>query len=118
MARTGVESLTWGDLDTGESRWRVARQREKGRRGRWVPVPSEVFAAVDDLLPREDRDLEGRVFGWLAQANLRREIGRPVAGSSTASMRPPAAVTNSPLMRSDVGYDARASARSGSPATA
>lgn len=83
-----LESLTWGDLDTRESRWRVARQREKGRRGRWVPMPADVFAAVDALVPREDRDLGARVFGWLSQANLRREIARGCRATGTPLWSP------------------------------
>ena len=83
-----LESLTWGDLDIRESRWRVARQREKGRRGRWVPMPADVFAAVDDLVPREDRDLGARVFGWLVQANLRREIARACKATGTPLWSP------------------------------
>jgi integrase len=71
-----LEGLRWGDLDPANARWRVARQREKGKRGRWVPVPTDVFTAVDALLPREDRDLEAPVFGWLSQSALRTDIYR------------------------------------------
>jgi integrase len=83
-----LEGLTWGDLDAQHARWRVARQREKAGRGRWVPVPPDVFAAVEALTPREDRDLSARVFGWLVQANLRREIARACKATGTALWSP------------------------------
>jgi integrase len=53
-----------------------------------VPVPAEVFAAVDALVPREDRDLEAPVLPWLVQANLRREIGRACKATGTALWSP------------------------------
>jgi len=71
-----LEALRWGDLDVREGRWRVARQHEKGRRGRWVPVPEDLFTAVESLLPNEDRDPVRRVFGWVTQARLRTEMAR------------------------------------------
>jgi integrase len=83
-----LEGLTWGDLDTAHARWRVARQREKGKRGRWVPVPEDVFAAVDGLVPREDRNLDDRVLPWLKQANLRRELARGCKATGTALWSP------------------------------
>ena len=63
-----LTSLRWGDLDEQEGRWRVTAANAKTRTARWVPVPERVFQAVCDLVPREDRDLEARVFG-----DLRRE---------------------------------------------
>lgn len=83
-----LEGLTWGDLDAARARWRVARQREKSGRGRWVPVPPAVFAAVDALVPREDRDLQAAVLPWLKQANLRREIARACKATGTALWSP------------------------------
>jgi integrase len=101
-----LEGLRWGDLDAAGGivpplplsewlgaeaaarRWRVAREREKGGRGRWVPVPADVFAAVDGLLPREDRDLEAPVLPWLRQASLRTEIARACRATGTALWSP------------------------------
>jgi integrase len=83
-----LESLTWGDLDVPGRRWRVAPERDKARRGRWVPVPSAVFEAVDALVPREDRDLEGRVLPWLRQASLRTEIARAARATGTPLWSP------------------------------
>ena len=52
-----VEHLTWGDIDEHERRWRTSKSATKTRRSRWVPVQLDVFQAVLDLVPREDRDL-------------------------------------------------------------
>lgn len=71
-----LESLRWGDLDLDQERWRIARQHEKGRRGRWVPVPPDIFAAVCSLRAREDRDPDARVFPDAAPARLRTEMAR------------------------------------------
>lgn len=83
-----LESLRWGDLDVAGARWRVAVQREKSRRGRWVPVPDDLFALVDGLVPREDRDLEARVAPWLDQAALRRQIARACKATGTPLWSP------------------------------
>jgi integrase len=83
-----LESLRWGDLDAAGCRWRVARQNEKGKRGRWVPVPADLFEAVEELVPREDRDLESTVLPWLRQANLRREIARDAKATGTPLWSP------------------------------
>jgi hypothetical protein len=46
--------------------------------GRWVNVPPDVFAVVDTLVPREDRDLEAPVFGCLDQpAGPRARLAAP-----------------------------------------
>ena len=51
------KGLCCGDLDEPNGRWRIRRAVEKGRRGRWVPLPPDLFAAVLATLPaREDRD--------------------------------------------------------------
>ena len=71
-----LETLRWGDVDEPAGRWRVAREHEKAGRGRWVNVPPDVFAAVVALVPREDRDSTGRVFGHVTQAKLRTDMSR------------------------------------------
>jgi len=83
-----LESLTWGDVDAPAGRWRVARQREKAARGRWVAVPPDVFAAVDALVPREDRATTARVFPRVEQARLRAEINRACRATGTPAWSP------------------------------
>lgn len=101
-----LEALLWGDLDShgvirppvplpdwlgvGEdaARWRIPIESEKAERGRWVPVPRDVFNAVEQLLAREDRDLELPVFAWMNQAGLRREISRAAKATATPLWSP------------------------------
>jgi len=71
-----LETLAWGDIDEQHGRWRVARQNEKAGRGRWVNVPPDVFEAVTDRVPREDRDLDAPVFPGATQTRLRTDMAR------------------------------------------
>src|SRR5438034_7232159 len=51
--------------------------RRKGRRGRWVSVPPDLFTAVIDTLPpREDRRADQPVFPGVTQERLRTAIAR------------------------------------------
>lgn len=54
----------------------IVRQHEKARCGRWINVPPDVFAAVDALVPREDRNLGAPIFKGMEQGSLRREMVR------------------------------------------
>jgi integrase len=73
-----LEALTWGegDVDEPRGRWRVSAEVSKTSRPRWVTPPAEVFAAVVELVPREDRDLATLVFEGFAASRLRTSIGR------------------------------------------
>ena len=60
------KGLRCGDLDEPNTRWRVRRAVEKSRRGRWVSLPPDLFAAVVGTLPpREDRVPDRPVFSWV-----------------------------------------------------
>jgi hypothetical protein len=52
-----LENLRWGDLDEPTGRFRISRATIKTRRSLWADVPPDLFGAVMDLTPREDRDL-------------------------------------------------------------
>lgn len=81
--------LTCGDLDEPDCRWRVRRAVEKGRRGRWVSLPPDLFAAVVATLPpREDRDPEAPVFPGLTQERLRTAITRACKATGTPAWSP------------------------------
>ena len=41
-----------------------------------MSLPEELFAAITELVPREDRDLGGRVFAGFSADRLRTAIGR------------------------------------------
>lgn len=83
------KGLCCSDLDEPNARWRIRRAVEKGRRGRWVSVPPDLFAAVIATLPpREDRPAERPVFPGLTQEKLRTAIARACKASATPTWSP------------------------------
>jgi integrase len=81
--------LRCGDLDEPNTRWRIRRAVEKGRRGRWVSLPPDLFAAVIRTLPpREDRLPDLPVFPGLTQERLRTAIARACRASGTPTWSP------------------------------
>jgi integrase len=81
--------LHCGDLDEPNLRWRIRRAVEKGRRGRWVSLPADLFrAVVATLPPREDRAPEHPVFPGLTQERLRTAIARACKASGTPMWSP------------------------------
>ena len=82
MEATGLRveellSVTWGDLDTQRSRVRIARNRTKGKTAgrRWAHLPDDLLIAIEELVPREDRDLEAVIFDGTASA-IRHAVAR------------------------------------------
>lgn len=83
------KGLRCGDLDEPNTRWRIRRAVEKGRRGRWVSLPTDLFAAVlATLPPREDRVPDRPVFPGLTQERLRTAIARACRASGTPTWSP------------------------------
>ena len=81
MRISELELLRWGDVDETAGRWRVTQAVAKTRRARRVQVPSDLFAALLTLMPREDGEPDARVFPYVEQARLRTELGRRAARS-------------------------------------
>ena len=83
------KGLCCGDIDEPNTRWRIRCPLEKGRRGRWVPVPPNLFAAVVTMLPpREDRDRRRPVFEGVTEEKLRTAIARACKASGTPTWSP------------------------------
>jgi len=83
------KGLRCGDLDEPQNRWRIRRAVEKGRRGRWISLPPDLYAAVlATLPPREDRDPQQPVFPGLTQERLRTAIARACKASGTPTWSP------------------------------
>jgi integrase len=83
------KGLRCGDLDELNHRWRIRRAVEKGRRGRWIALPPDLYAAVIATLPpREDRDPQQPVFPGLTQERLRTAIARACKHSGTPTWSP------------------------------
>ena len=69
-----MDGLTWGDVDETRGRWRILKS--KTGKPRWVIPPPDVFEAVTALVPRDDRDLEARVFAQTTGNQLRTAISK------------------------------------------
>ena len=83
-----LERLTWGDVDEDAQRWRVSAARTKTRRSRWVEVPPPIADAVLALIPREDRELEARVFTESTADRLRTALARACRATGTPLFSP------------------------------
>lgn len=66
--------LRWEDVDVSRSRFRLARQRTKTARPRFVPVPRWLMSLLEERTPREDRI--GRVFPKIEGKQLATAIRR------------------------------------------
>ena len=74
MRVSELESLTWGDVDEPESRFRVSQATAKTNTARWVPVPDVLLLAVTENNPRDDRDLSCQVFAGFGANRFRTAI--------------------------------------------
>ena len=63
-------------------------ERRKTRRGRWVPVDPAVFRAVVELVPREDRNLDARVFAGFGADRFRTAIARACKAAGVPAFSP------------------------------
>jgi integrase len=83
-----LEALTWGDVDEPRGRWRVSATVSKTGRARWVPVPPELFQAVAQLVAREDRTPERRVFQGFGADRFRTALTRACTAAAVPHFSP------------------------------
>lgn len=83
-----LERLSWGDVDEPRQRWRVSRAVSKTRRARWVAVPPAVFDAVCELVPRDDRAPERRVFQGFGGDRFRTALTRACTAAGIPTFSP------------------------------
>jgi integrase len=83
-----LEQLAWGDVDEPRCRWRVRQAVSKTRQARWVQVPTPIFAAVLELVPRDDRTPERRVFGGFGADRFRTAIARACVAAGVPAFSP------------------------------
>jgi integrase len=83
-----LERLTWGDLDEPRGRWRVSAVVSKTGRARWVMPPPHVFAAVAELVPREDRVPERQVFQGFGADRYRTALTRACTAAGVPHFSP------------------------------
>jgi integrase len=83
-----LERLTWGDVDEPRGRWRVSAGTSKTDRARWVQVPPDLFIAVCEIVPREDRTPERRVFQGFGADRFRTALTRPCTAAGVPHFSP------------------------------
>ena len=83
-----LERLSWGDVDEPRGRWRVSQAVSKTGRGRWVYVPAPIFEAVLELVPRDDRSAERRVFQGFGGDRFRTAIARACTAAGVPAFSP------------------------------
>ena len=83
-----LAALRWRDVDERASRWRVSRATAKTRQGRWVPVPETLLQAVTEMVPREDRDLDGQVFAGFDADAFRTSLSRACKNTGVPAFSP------------------------------
>jgi integrase len=83
-----VERLTWGDLHEPRGRWRVSAAVSKTGRARWVTPPPDLFAAVVELVPREDRVPERPVFQGFGADRYRTALTRACMAAGVPRFSP------------------------------
>jgi integrase len=83
-----LEALTWGDVDEPRGRWRVTQAVSKTNRARWVPVPPVLFERVAELLARDDRVAQRRVFQGFGGDRFRTAIARACTGAGVPAFSP------------------------------
>ncbi|HEU5279980.1 MAG TPA: site-specific integrase [Gaiellaceae bacterium] len=88
-ARVGeLAALTWADVDEQRGRWRVSAAASKTRTARWVSVPPLLFEAVTELVPREDRVPERKVFQGFGVDRFRTAIRRACVAAGVPVFSP------------------------------
>lgn len=83
-----LERLSWGDVDEPRGRWRVSAGASKTGRARWVLVPPDLFAAVCELVPREDRVPERPVFQGFGADRFRTALTRACTAAGVPHFSP------------------------------
>lgn len=83
-----LEALAWGEVDESRGRWLVTAATSKTNAARWVSVHPDVFAAVCDLVPREDRTPERPVFQGFGGDRFRTALTRACTAAGVPAFSP------------------------------
>jgi integrase len=83
-----LEALTWGDMDEPRGRWRVPMSASKTGRARWIEPPAGLYAAVVELVPRDDRHQDRRVFDYMTADRLRTAIAKACRAAAVPAFSP------------------------------
>ena len=83
-----LEGLRWGDIDEARGRWRVSRAVSKTSAAGWVNVPTVIFEAVLELVPRDDRVPERKVFQGFGGDRFRTAVARACTAAGVPAFNP------------------------------
>jgi integrase len=84
-----VDTLLVGDYDEKRSRVRARRSTTKTRRPLWIELHPALAQAIEATLPpRDDRDLEARLFPGVSSDAMRTAIGRACRATGTPLWSP------------------------------
>jgi len=85
----GVDKVTVGDWDAGRGRVRARAETMKMRKALWREVPAALGEAIErSLPPRDDRDLNARLFPEVNGNALRTAIGKACRATGTPLWSP------------------------------
>ncbi len=76
MRSSEAATLSWGDVDVAENRFRLRAARTKTRRARWVQVPAWLMEEIAATCPLEDRTAERKVFAGYGRHAARNAVAR------------------------------------------
>ena len=83
-----LAALTWADVDEQRGRWRVSAAASKTRTARWISSPPLLFEAVTELVPRDDRVPERKVFQGFGVNKFRTAIRRACVAAGVPLFSP------------------------------
>jgi integrase len=82
-----LQTLTWGDVDEQESRFRVKAGKTAAAR-RWVAVPGWLMAEIAATCPREDRTPQRPVFTGFSAIAVKGVMARACKAAGIAHYHP------------------------------
>jgi len=85
-----LADLTWGDINSADAQLRVSITRTKGGTAgqRWARVPKPLMDELEQLLPREDRTAQERVFAGLTGSGVRASMTRACLNAGIPNYSP------------------------------
>jgi hypothetical protein len=83
LSSSSLSGETW----TSRGRWRLPRVASKTHKARWVGVPPVIFDAVCELVPREDRTPDRRVFQGFGGDRFRTAVTRACTAAGVPAFR-------------------------------
>jgi integrase len=86
---SSIHTTTIGDYDESRRRVRLRAAASKTKRALWVDLPDVLADAIErTLAPREDRDLEARLFGSSGADAIRTSIAKACRGAGVPPWSP------------------------------